>query len=116
MTTLYSAMDRPVELALDDLWVYVVTFDGGGLDRVAKSGGVPVLLKAGLLNPSGLVVDGNRAWVAESGKKAINEININSGVSTYRFINGGYPAHTAQNTTTIVWADPLLQRVYAMKK
>jgi hypothetical protein len=106
MVSLYGASaPSPLRaIALDGTDVYFT--DGARLARVSKSGGAATKIAGGLAAPTSVAVDGDRAWVVESGDEgAIVEVILADGTTTTIADEQPGPREVTVTPDAIYWID-----------
>ncbi len=105
VTLLGASAPSPLRgLDLDAQYVYFT--NGSHLDRVAKAGGPVTTVTTGLAAPTAVAVDGDHAWVVESGDSgAIVEVALAGGTKTTLASDLANPRDVVAATDAIYWID-----------
>jgi hypothetical protein len=106
MTTLAGTEPFADAIAIDATNVYWATNTNPGfLKKVAKSGGMPVVLASGLNAPVAIAVDTQWVYVTTSGDQSISRVPINGGAPVVLATGQPSPDGVTFDATSLYWAN-----------
>ena len=115
-TVLASNQNRPLELALDDAFVYFTRGGTGDIVRVGKSGASLGTISSGYSFPVGIDVDNAHIFFTDPNTHEVRQMPKTGGASIVRHNTGTYPYAIKISNGIVYWNDATTFQIFAMVK